>query len=405
MVKILVLFTGGTIGSFKVPTDKINGEQQYAIGTKTELKKKGINTDNLKQVLIEKYNKNYNQDKSVELDPYEIADVLSENMTFDKWNIITEKIRHQSFRGYDGVIITHGTDTLGYFANYLSMILNDISIPVFLVSSNYALEKQKDPNNKNSQTEEEKRANGVYNFHAACEFIKKVGLPGVYVTFRNTDKSENSTRIIYGSRVMQCNPLTNDFESITNRGNIPLATVDDNGRIDIKDDILFSILNGTNRHNTGRNSFINKFGKIKSNILMVDPLVGINYANYRLDNIDAVLHGLYHSGTACTDLDEINNIIKFYRTIKNGGKELYVGPFYGTSDNSLYCSSKDIVDAGAKFVTNTSKENAYVKLALAYAIAAAKHYSRNDIGDFVEAFMYEQVNQEFINPPIKVKKR
>ena len=391
MTKILVLFTGGTIGSFKVKTGTVNGVDQYVIGTRSELEKLGIDTSELTQMLIDNYNKKYNLNKEVLCVPCEMTDILSENMTFTKWNEITNKIRNKSFKGYDGVIITHGTDTLGYFANYLSMILSDIDIPIFLVSSNYILD--------------DARANGNYNFQAACDFIKKYPLPGIYVTFRNTLTNENKTRIIYGSRLMQCNPLTNDFESITNKGNVPLATVDEVGNIDFTDKELYSILDGTNKYNKGINSLINEFGNLKSNVLLVEPYVGINYANYNLKDVDAILHGLYHSGTACTDTNAINNIINFNRMAKNNGSDLYAGPFYGRDVSSLYSTSSEMLKAGVKFVTNTSKENAYVKLCLAYDLAPAFGIKDNQLSDFVEDFMNEQINQEFINPPIKIKKR
>ena len=384
MTKILVLFTGGTIGSFRV---KVN--DHYVIGTKSELAKQGISTEGKTQMLIQNYNDVYNKNKEVSFDVSEITDVLSENMSFAKWNEITAALKKQDFSKYDGVIITHGTDTLGYFANYLSMILNKVSVPIFIVSSNYVLD---DP-----------RANGNYNFQAACDYIKKINIPGVYVTFRNTIAEEKKTRVIYGSRVMQCNPLTNDFESITNHGNVPLATVDEFGHIEAVDD-LCNTINGVNPYRKEESSLINDLRSLKSNILLIEPFVGIDYFNFNLKKVDAVLHGLYHSGTACTDTDEVNNIIRFNRMVKNSGSDLYVGPFYGKDDKALYASADSMVKAGINFVTNTSKENAYVKLALAYTLAPLYVNNQDQISEYVEEFMNEEINHEFINPPIKIKR-
>ncbi len=386
MTKILVLFTGGTIGSFKYTYP----DGHSIIGTRSELEKEGIDTSNLKQLLISNYNDNYNIDNSVSFNTIEIADVLSENMTLTKWNEITKQLKCINFSNYDGVIITHGTDTLGYFSNYLSMILNNVSVPVFLVSSNYVLT---DP-----------RANGNYNFQAACDYIKRIKIPGIYATFRNTLAGEKVTRVIYGSRLMQCNNITNDFESITNNGNVPLATVDEYGRINVVDDILCNTINGTNPYNVGKVSYIDDLKSIRSNVLMIEPRVGLDYYNYNLKRADAILHGLYHSGTACTDTDEVNNIIRFNKFAKQSGCSLYVGPFYGKDVNSLYASSSKMVDAGINFVTNTSKENAYVKLLIAYSIAPKYANSLDQVNEFVEDFMNEPVNHEFIQPPIKIKK-
>ncbi len=394
MTKILVLFTGGTIGSFTVEIKKPDGSIEIVTGTRSELKKRNIDVAGREQTIIQKYNKAYNSDGSVEFDNKEIADVLSENMTFGKWNEITDKIRKLDLNNYDGVIITHGTDTLGYFANYMAMILNDVKVPVFLVSSDHDLE--------------DKKANGVFNFYAACEYIKQKRIPGVYVPYRNTiltkrknDRElDNETRIMYASRVMQCNPLTNNFENITIKGSdIPLATVDNYGRINIVDNELFSLLKGNNKYNEDKRSYIDHLKTVRSNILMVEPFVGIRYNNYNLKDVDAVLHGLYHSGTACTDTDEVNNLINFNRMVRNAGSELYVGPFYG----STYATAKDMIDAGIRFISNTSKENAYVKLVLAYALAPEYCDYPYQYSDFVDMFLNENVNYEHVRPPLTKK--
>ena len=226
-MKILVLFTGGTIGSIRVKTGTINGEDEYQIMTRSIAKEKGYDYKNSQSLLVEMYNKLYNN-KDIEFDTKEIADVLSEKMTLSKWTDIANVFRNYDFREYYGIIITHGTDTLGYFANFLSMILNNIDIPVVIVSSNYELT--------------DKKANGLYNFQAACDFIKNELLPGVYVTYRNTTGKDTKTKVIYGSRIQQCSAPSNDFDSININGNIPLGYVNDNGNFEVIDKELYAKL-------------------------------------------------------------------------------------------------------------------------------------------------------------------
>ena len=379
-MKILVLFTGGTIGSFKV-----NHNGHDVIGTKSELRERGIDVTGLDQLLIEKYKKNNLGDNSISFEAYEIADILSENMTIPKWNEITDKLREINFNNYDGVIITHGTDTLGYFANYMAMILNNVEVPVVIVSSNYELNDE--------------RANGNFNFQSACDFIKEE-LPGVFVSYRNNLR--DNTRIIYGSRVLQCSAPDNTFPSITCHGDVPLAEVTNNGKVEYRDYDLYWILKARESFK-GRKSVINSFGDINSNILRIEPYVGINYDSYNLRNVDGILHGLYHSGTACTDINSKNNIISFNKMANNSNTDLYVGPFYGKDAKALYATSKDMLDAGIKFVTNTSSENAYVKLLLAYTLAIKNGVYPNKISAFVEDFMNKNINEEFIQDPIKIK--
>ena len=395
MTKILVLFTGGTIGSIRVPTEIVNGKQHFIDGTKAELDKLHIDCGNRSPSLIERYKKRY-RNSGIEFNTTTLTDILSENMTFSKWNIITSKLREIDFSGYDGIIITHGTDTLGYFANYMSMILGDVNKPVCIVSSNHVLEGD-DP-----FVNVDDKANGDYNFQTACDFIKNIGLPGVYVPYRNED--DKATSVIYGSRIMQCNPYTNKFESLTSNGFVPLLMMDEFGQYQITDEAFFNTLNGTNTFNKGINSYININYTLKSNILLIDPFVNINYGNYNLKNVDIVLHGLYHSGTACSDEETVNNIINFYRQIRNSGSDLFVGPFNVSDDKELYASCDKMIKAGIKFVTNTSKENAYLTLALAHAVAPSFDVKPNELSEFLEDFMYEELNYEFYKPPVRIKR-
>ena len=383
MIKVLVLFTGGTIGSIRVRTSSINEPAEYQIMTRGMAREKGYDTTNSQTVLIDKYNKTYNN-KDIDFDIVEIADVLSENMTLSKWNEITDMLRKIDFSKYYGVIITHGTDTLGYFANYMAMVFNDIDIPMVLVSSNYELEDQ--------------RANGLYNFQAACDFIKNVSLSGVYVMYRNTLANEKKTRVIYGSRLLQCASPSNDFESITVRGNIPLGQVDDNGKFEIIDRELYNSIDIKDRFNDRKN-LINEFKTLNSKVLIVEPYVGLDYNAHNFKDFNAVLHTLYHSGTACIDNNMINNnIITFARNIKktSSNVDIFAGPIYGREDSDLYATSHEMISAGIDLIMNTSKENAYIKLLLAYTIAKYRNINANQINDFVKNFMKNEYNNEFI---------
>ncbi len=390
MAKILVLFTGGTIASIEIKVGTENGKDIFQIMTKAEAKDRGYNVEGIPNYLIDNFNKTYNRD--ITFETKEIADYLSENMTISKWNGITDSLRKYNFSDYDGVIITHGTDTLGYFANYLSTILGDVTVPIVLVSSNYHLKDEK--------------ANGHANFQAACDFIRsKEAIPGVYATYRNTLINENKTRLIYGSRLLQCSAPSNDFESISVKGNMPLATIDNSGKVEIVDKELYYTLMGKNKFNKGRNSYIYDFKSLNSKIMMVEPYVGIDYNGYNYKLYNAILHTLYHSGTACTDKEILNNIINFYRSVRSGGIDFYAGPFYGKDDKALYATSADMIKAGIKMLTNTSKENAYAKLLVAYTLASSYEINENQISEFVDEFMFENINHEYIQAPIKTYRK
>lgn len=98
--------------------------------------------------------------------------------------------------GCDGIIITHGTDTLHYTAALLHYMFPGIEIPVILVSSAYVLS--------------DARSNGRDNFQAAADYIRKKGAPGVYISYKNPS-FEGEAQIIRGDRLLSSMAGSSDF--------------------------------------------------------------------------------------------------------------------------------------------------------------------------------------------------
>jgi len=61
--------------------------------------------------------------------------VFSENIGPQHWSKIAESVANEIRSGADGVVIAHGTDTMGYTAAALSFALRDSPVPVVLVGS------------------------------------------------------------------------------------------------------------------------------------------------------------------------------------------------------------------------------------------------------------------------------
>lgn len=151
-MKIGIIFTGGTIGS------RIDqGGYISATGTAPFL-------------LLEMYREQFGNDIDFLVEePYCI---LSENLQAD--NLLRLAACVESMLEQDtveGIVITHGTDTLQYTAAFLGYVFGGAKIPVVLVSSNYVLD--------------DSRANGFTNFNYALEFIKGGFGEGVFVSYCN----------------------------------------------------------------------------------------------------------------------------------------------------------------------------------------------------------------------------
>lgn len=61
--------------------------------------------------------------------------LLSENILPSHWIAMAQSIKRQIDRGVDGIVLTHGTDTMGYTAAALSFSLRNLPVPVILVGS------------------------------------------------------------------------------------------------------------------------------------------------------------------------------------------------------------------------------------------------------------------------------
>jgi glutamyl-tRNA(Gln) amidotransferase subunit D len=61
--------------------------------------------------------------------------LLSENIGISHWQTLAEKVAKELNNGAAGVVIPHGTDTLGYTAATLSFMLKNLSGPVVLVGA------------------------------------------------------------------------------------------------------------------------------------------------------------------------------------------------------------------------------------------------------------------------------
>ena len=104
--RICVLTTGGTIGS------------------KSESCIEICNTQN--NVLIDLATEKVGD---IAFDLFSVLNLHSENVQEKNLYKIVDAIKNTDTDTYDGIILTHGTDTLSFTANYLSLTL-DLPIPV-----------------------------------------------------------------------------------------------------------------------------------------------------------------------------------------------------------------------------------------------------------------------------------
>jgi glutamyl-tRNA(Gln) amidotransferase subunit D len=69
------------------------------------------------------------------IEPKILMSIFSENMEPSQWSLLAESVSKAVSDGVAGVVITHGTDTMGYTAAALAFALAGVPVPVILVGA------------------------------------------------------------------------------------------------------------------------------------------------------------------------------------------------------------------------------------------------------------------------------
>lgn len=341
MQRLLVVFTGGTIGSRRrEQTINVADEGSYA--------------------LLEEYARQSFRRDDVLLDTLQPLNLLSENITPDDWRLLAAAIREVDCSSYAGIIVTHGSDTLAYSAAMMSYLFADIHLPLVLTASNYPIADE--------------RSNGLRNFGHSIDFIAESALPGVFVVYEN---NKGEAAVYLGTRITQCEPFTDQFGS-------PY-------------DVVYGFMVDrrfewqANERNPRPESlqprklpfdWSSPTLRLASGIMYIKPYPGLNYDCYSFagQKPRAVLHDLHHSGTACAVESGPYSLLRFIEQCRANGIDFYICPIKDASA-AMYSSSVKLIEAGATVIENMSIEAAITKMMLAYGLYEEEKQARLFIKD------------------------
>lgn len=306
-MKILFIFTGGTIGS------TVQGDCIGLDGSKPYL-------------LLERYKKEYGMAFAYETAaPYT---ALSENNTGETLRVLCESVRERIADGFDGIVVTHGTDTLQYSAAALAYTLADANIPVVLVSSNRPIESP--------------TANGLANLHGALRFIREVGRAGVFVSYQN--KGED-VKIHRGTRLLASPAFSDGVYSIYDSfyGSFPMegGFVKNPAYRELPD--------------MGKALSAAYLTATCDEILRVLPYPGNPYPPISAQT-RYILHESYHSGTVNTACAAVKS---FFEKVAKTDVRVFLT---GVTDGASYESTRMFEELGIKPLYHIAPIAAFVKL-------------------------------------------
>ena len=269
-MKILVIATGGTIGSaFDGGSIDVKGGCEVAA-------------------------RYVRENPGVEIEVICPLNILSESISADDLSTLAAAIYNSDTEKYDGVILTAGSDNLAYIASFVGLLFGNRGVSVCLVASDKVLS---DP-----------EANGYDNFCCAVELIGK-GLLGAWVTYRNSD----GIKYVHSATDIRQADLSDDFYSFHG---------------------AYAVWNGELRplREPVMQTMPEVFDKehmpvMSDNVLMIHPYPLQDYERICIDGAKAVLHTLYHSSTL--DSDGVCELIKrcgdvpVYLASFRSGRSLY----------------------------------------------------------------------------------
>ncbi len=315
-MRVLIIFTGGTIGS---------------------IVKNGIaDTDPLAFEPIIQICSEYSDIVFEYSNPFNI---LSEN---SDCTILSDLCNHMlsiDYNKYDGVILTHGSDTLAYTSAMLGMALSFVKIPVVITAANYVLASPK--------------SNGIDNFRASVDFIQEFSKgihsnTGVFTVWKN---SGEDTKVYISTRLNEADSFLDSFSSW---GGAEFGILKNNHFLRTDNPINPIVTVPCEK----AVSFLNKKFNFSNNILLIQSYPGLDYNSINLSGKKAAVVKLYHSATACTAGND-TSFLNFAEKCNYNGVELFL--YSAKKNDYIYKSALNINNNNITYLYNINTYSSYCK--------------------------------------------
>lgn len=330
--KILVVLTGGTIGS--TCSDGVRG----IVGDSP-------------YILIREFRRQYPAYSACEfkiINPYSI---LSENLTCEIWSLLYKALKEADTSEYDGIIITHGSDTLAYTSAAIGMLMRYAKCPIVLTAAD---RPANDP-----------LSNALPNFRASVDFILNVGMKGVFVSYR---RNSDGVQVIYlATRLCSADCFDDEFSSF---GGGCFGRVTEEGFLCEHSPLnpLPEALNCELSPIAGQSIDLGA-----KKILLLRSYPGMDYSVINPCGYAAVINYGYHCATAYTAYAEGKNtsLLRFAEMCAEYRVDLWLGSFK-SSEGEIYETQTETERRGIKKFYDMSPEAAYVKAVLAYNLSGIR---------------------------------
>ncbi len=258
-----------------------------------------------------------------------LFNILSENMTPENWQTTAIAAAEELNKGADGVVIAHGTDTLGYTSAALSFMLKDLCKPVVLVGS--------------QRSSDRPSSDSAMNLLCAAK-VAVSDAAGVFVVMHGT-LSDDVCNVHLGTKVRKMHSSRRDaFHSVNA---LPIGRV--------AEGVEFS--SEINRRKEGKVR-VEKRLDPKVILLKIYPGIGEEILNFCIDRYN----GVVFEGTGLGHIPE-----GLLRPLDKAKKEgipvvMTTQTLYGRVDMKVYSTGRRLLELGVIPGGDMLPETALVKL-------------------------------------------
>ena len=310
--KVSIISTGGTIAS---RVDYVTGGVYSAISSR-----------DLLSIVPELAN-------IAQIEADILYSVFSENINSEHWGGMANRVAEKIKQGADGVVITHGTDTMGYSTAALSLVIQNLPVPVIFVGS----QRSSDRPSSDSAT----NLFAVVNAAAHAPFAE-------VVLGMHEGTSDDSIIFHPGTKVRKCHSSARyAFQTVNSN---PLARYKD-GKIEM---IAEHYRPRQDSEPLIRNRFEKKVALLKFHPnfdpLLVDTLIDVGFRGIVFEGT-----GLGHVSESC------------YDAISRAGKAgVLMGMtsqcIWGRVNMNVYNMGRELTRRGVEPLEDMLPETAYVKM-------------------------------------------
>ena len=270
-----------------------------------------------------------------------ISNMFSEDMRFSNYNTLAKEIEKEIKNGTDGIVITHGTDTLHYTSAALSFILEGLNIPVILVGA--------------QRSSDRGSSDAAMNLICAVEFILKTEFAEVGVCMHKVS-SDDICWLLPGLKCRKLHSSRRDaFRPVNAK---QYAEINYNTK-------FVQIIDNSFRPREKRELKLKLFKEVKVGILKSKPNMFVDELKIYSKYDGLILEG---TGLGHMPIDQHAENKEIFNELKKLAKKIPVvmttQTLFGRVNMNVYSNGKVLKDIGILGdQLDLSAETAYIKLA------------------------------------------